>query len=216
MPQIFHPSMNAVARVSIFGGAFILTALLAVAYEVVRSPYITGQGVIYEQPVPFSHKHHVGDDGIDCRYCHTSVETSAVAGMPPTKTCLNCHSQLWAEAPVLEPVRESGRTQKPLVWTRVHDVPDFAYFDHSIHVHKGIGCATCHGQVDEMPLMWRNASLQMLWCLDCHRNPAQHVRPREEVFNLRWTPERDPQFDAGKLMKEYRVESRTDCSTCHR
>ena len=187
-----------------------------IIYSVFRSPYVTEAGVIREQPVPFSHKHHVGDIGIDCRYCHTSVETSAVAGIPPAKLCMNCHSQLWRDSPILEPVRSSHRTKKPLQWTRVHDLPDFVYFDHSIHVAKGIGCSTCHGKVNNMPLMWREATLQMTWCLDCHRDPAKHVRPREEVFNMNWQSKDDPDFDAAKLMTEYHVKSKTNCSVCHR
>jgi hypothetical protein len=216
MPQIFHPSMNTVARVSIFGALFFVAAVFGIVFTVVRSPYVTEVGVVREQPVPFSHKHHVGAIGIDCRYCHTSVETSAVAGMPPTQTCMNCHSQLWRESPMLQPVRVSYQTDKPLKWTRVYDLPDFAYFDHSIHLHKGIGCSTCHGQVDEMPLMWRETSLQMQWCLDCHRNPSRFVRPREEVFNMDWRPEDDPGFDAARLITDYHIQSKTNCSICHR
>ena len=216
MPQIFHPSMNTVARVSVFGAAGFVVLLMWIGFTLARSPYVTEVGVVREQPVPFSHKHHVGDAGIDCRYCHTSVEESAVAGIPPTETCMNCHSQLWKDAPLLEPVRESYRTGKPLEWTRVHDLPDFAYFNHSIHIAKGIGCSTCHGQVDDMPLMWKAASLHMEWCLDCHRAPEKHIRPRNEVFNMDWKPADDPDFDAARLMREYHVKSKTNCSVCHR
>jgi len=216
MPQVFHPSMNTISRASIFGAAAILAALGAVVYAIARSPYITEAGVVREQPVPFSHQHHVGEAGIDCRYCHTSVEDSPSAGMPPTKACLNCHSQLWRDSPLLAPVHESFEKNLPLAWTRVHDLPDFAYFDHSIHLHKGIGCSTCHGRVDEMPLMWREATLQMQWCLDCHRNPQPHIRPRDKLFDLDWTPAGDPDFDAAKLMIDYHVQSKADCSTCHR
>lgn len=153
MPQIFHPSMNTVARVSIFGAVFILVAVVGLIWVVVRSPYVTEAGVVREQPVPFSHKHHVGDVGLDCRYCHTSVENSSFAGIPPTETCLDCHSQLFADSAMLAPVRQSYRDNTPLRWTRVHDLPDFVYFDHSFHLQKGIGCVTCHGHVEEMPLM---------------------------------------------------------------
>lgn len=215
MPQIFHRSMNTVARVSIFGAVFFLAAAVWIIYTVVRSPYVTKAGVVREQPVPFSHKHHVGDIGIDCRYCHSSVETSSMAGIPPTKTCMNCHSQLWTESPMLQPVRDSMANGTPLVWTRVHDVPDFVYFDHSIHIHKGIGCSTCHGQVDNMPLMWREASLQMIWCLDCHREPEKFIRPRDKIFDMDWRPEEDPDFDAAQLMIDYHVKSKTNCSVCH-
>ena len=216
MPQIFHPSMNTVARVSVFGALGFVVLLMWVGYTLARSPYVTEVGVVREQPVPFSHKHHVGDAGIDCRYCHTSVEESAVAGIPPTETCMNCHSQLWKDAPLLEPVRESYRTGKPLEWTRVHDLPDFAYFNHSIHIAKGIGCSTCHGQVDDMPLMWRESTLQMKWCLDCHRNPEPHIRPPGEIYNMNWKPEDDPDFDAAEQMIALHVKSKTNCSVCHR
>jgi hypothetical protein len=216
MSQLFHPSTNTLARVLIYGGALFVGGLLWTLYTLDRSPYVTEEGVDREQPVPFSHAHHVGDVGIDCRYCHTSVEESPFAGIPPTRTCINCHSQLWADSPLLEPVRESFRTGEPLRWTRVNDLPDYAYFDHSIHIHKGVGCVTCHGPVDQMPLMWKGESLQMEWCLDCHRNPEDYLRPREEVFNPRWTPE-EPQEELGARLKElYDVRPRTDCSTCHR
>jgi Cytochrome c7 and related cytochrome c len=172
-----------------------------------------------EQPIQFSHAHHVGGVGIDCRYCHTSVEESAFANIPPTKTCMNCHSQIWTNAPILEPVRASFRDNTRLTWTRVNDLPDFVYFNHSIHVRKGVGCATCHGRVDKMPLMYQDAPLTMMWCLDCHRNPAKYVRPRDQVYNMAWErPSGDP--DLGKrLVEEYkigRVEQLTSCSTCHR
>ena len=216
MPQIFHPSFNTISRVTIFGAIFFLAAAVWGTYEFVRSPYVTDVGVVREQPVPFSHRHHVGDIGIDCRYCHTSVEDGAIAGIPPTQTCMNCHSQLWKDSPLLEPVRQSYRTDKPLQWTRVNDLPDFAYFNHSIHVKKGIGCQSCHGQVDNMPLMWRAHTLQMQWCLDCHRNPENFIRPPDEVFNMKWKPEDTPDFDAEKLIEVLDVKSKTNCSTCHR
>jgi hypothetical protein len=186
--QIFHASTNTIAKLSIFGGLFIAVGLLFLILGVQRSSYVTQAGVAREQPVQFSHQHHVGGIGIDCRYCHTSVETAASAGIPPTKTCMNCHSQIWLSSPYLEPVRESWKTNKPLKWNRVHDLPDFAYFDHSIHVAKGVGCSTCHGRVDRMPLMWQNASLQMEWCLECHRNPEKFIRPKSEIFNMDWPP----------------------------
>src|SRR3954465_3931618 len=186
MPQIFHHSTNFLARLSIFGAIFILLAVLWVVATINRSSWNTGAFTEREQPVQFSHKHHAGDDGIDCRYCHTSVETSASAGLPPTQTCMNCHSQIWADSPYLEPVRESWRTGRPIQWTRVHDLPDYAYFNHSIHVAKGVGCSPCHGRIDEMPLVYQASSLQMEWCLQCHRNPEKFVRPKEEVFNMKW------------------------------
>jgi len=155
MAQIFHRSTNTISRVSVFGGIGIIAVLVTTLAAINRSSYVTEVGVARSQPVQFSHKHHVSDDGIDCRYCHTSVEESSFAGIPSTKICMNCHTQIWAESPILAPVRESFRTGKSLEWTRVNNLPGFVYFDHSIHVHKGVGCATCHGRVDQMPLMWR-------------------------------------------------------------
>ncbi len=216
MSQIFHHSTNTLSKLSIFGALFLAGGALWVTVEINRSSYVTQAGVAREQPVPFSHAHHVGGMGIDCRYCHTTVETTAVAGVPPTRTCMNCHSQIWADSPTLEPVRESFRSGRSLTWTRVHDLPDFAYFDHSAHVNKGVGCGTCHGRVDQMPLMWQHASLQMEWCLDCHRRPAMYLRPKEHVFNVAWQPPADQWEQGQRLMKEYGVHPRTSCSTCHR
>ena len=216
MPQIFHRSFNTISKVSIFGAVFILAGLgwaLAVFY---RSDYATGAHVAYVQPVPFSHKHHVAELGIDCRYCHTSVEDSAFAGMPSTKTCMNCHQEIWAGSPVLEPVRQSYRTGESIAWQRVHNLPGFVYFDHSIHVRKGIGCVSCHGRVDEMPLLYQDKTLLMEWCLECHRNPGEYVRPRREVFSMTWRPSDDQKTLAADLIKQYGVRSLTSCSTCHR
>jgi hypothetical protein len=216
MPQVFHPAFNTISRVSIFGALFILAGIVWLAGVYVRSPYATGAGVILEQPIPFSHQHHVGDCGIDCRYCHTSVEKSSFAGIPPTETCMNCHSELWRDSPMLAPVRESFRTGQPLEWRRVHDLPDFAYFDHSIHVHKGIACVTCHGQVDQMPLLWREATLHMEWCLECHRDPARYVSPREDVFSTAAATAEMSAEKRRELAHEYALKTKTDCSTCHR
>jgi len=182
MPQIFHPSMNTVSRATIFGAMFILALLGWLILTVAHSPYLTAVGVIKPQPVPFSHQHHVAQCGIDCRYCHTSVEDSTFAGIPPTQTCMNCHSQIWNDSPMLEPVRASFRDDRPLVWNRVHDLPDFAYFDHSIHIKRGVACTTCHGELAEMPLTWKSATLYMEWCLECHRNPAPSMGRPEQVF----------------------------------
>ncbi len=232
MAQIFHRSTNTISRLSIYGAVFVLAGLAWTAAEVQRSPYLTTQGVAPEQPVPFSHQHHVAGVGIDCRYCHTSVETSAFAGLPPTKTCMNCHSQIWNDSPMLEPVRASFRNDRSLVWTRVHDLPDFAYFDHSIHVAKGVGCSTCHGRVDQMPLMYQAQSLQMEWCLECHRAPEKFLRPQSEIFNMRYQPptlespvtiqgeDFTSQEELGRFLVKQnhlrRVEGLTSCSTCHR
>jgi hypothetical protein len=219
MSQIFHRHTNIYSRLSILAVVAVVAILGGVVAMLHLSGYNTNQGLFVEQPIQFSHAHHVGGEGIDCRYCHTSVEESAFANIPPTKTCMNCHSQIWTNAPILEPVRASFRDNTPLHWTRVHDLPDFVYFNHSIHVRKGVGCATCHGRVDKMPLMYQEASLQMNWCVNCHRNPAQYVRPREEVYNMAWErPANDP--DLGKrLVQEYKIASvdqLTSCSTCHR
>ncbi|WP_240761375.1 cytochrome c3 family protein [Nitrosococcus wardiae] len=169
-----------------------------------------------EQPVPFSHEHHVQDDGIDCRYCHTSVEKSSFAGMPSTEICMTCHSQIFTEAPVLAPVRASFQERKPLRWKRIHDLPDFVYFNHSIHIHKGIGCVSCHGPVNKMPLTWRAKPLTMEWCLGCHREPERFVRPRKYVFDMDWKPREDQRVLGKRLVEKYNIQSKTDCSTCHR
>ncbi len=219
MAQIFRPTTNTLARLSIVAGGIIAVVLLLAVGGVVISPYMTGVGVARRQPVPFSHKHHVADDGIDCRYCHTSVEESAFAGIPPTKTCMNCHTQIWADSAVLEPVRESWRTGRSLEWIRVHRLADFVYFNHSIHVNKGVGCVTCHGRVDQMPLTWKAYSLYMEWCLECHRAPQRFVRPREYVFSMEYQPPEDQIALGRKLVKEYKIQSPaylTSCSTCHR
>jgi hypothetical protein len=216
MSQIFHQSTNTISKVSIFGALFGVVGLLALMYEVAASPYVTQAGVARDQPVPFSHQHHVGGLGLDCRYCHTAVETSAVAGVPPTKTCVNCHSQIWGDSPTLEPVRESFRSDKSINWTRVHDLPDFVYFNHSAHVNQGVGCSTCHGRVDRMPLVYQQASLQMEWCLECHRNPERYVRPKAEVFNPAWEAPRDQLEQGRELVRQYGLKPRTSCSTCHR
>ncbi len=181
-----------------------------------RSDVVTAANTVRDQPVQFSHQHHVGGIGIDCRYCHTSVEVSSTAGIPPTKTCINCHSQIWSTSPYLEPVRSSFRDDQPLKWLRVHDTPDFVYFNHSIHVKKGVGCETCHGRVDQMPLMRQQNSLQMEWCLNCHRNPEQFVRPRSEVFTMGYVPAVDQRELGPQLVAEYRIQSLTNCSVCHR
>ena len=193
-----------------------MASLILLAMALGRSSYVTGAHEYVQQPIQFSHLHHVLDDGIDCKYCHTSVETSPFAGIPPTKTCMNCHSQIFSTEPILEPVRASFRDNKPLSWIRVHDLPDFVYFNHSIHVKKGVGCESCHGRVDQMPLMQQERSLQMAWCLDCHRAPEKFVRPRSEITTMGYEPA-EPQSTLGpKLVKEYGIQTRTTCSTCHR
>ena len=217
--QIFHRSTNTIAKVSIFGSIFFLGLFAWVYSELLRSSYVTGQGVVKKQPVPFSHQHHVAGLGIDCRYCHTSVERSAFAGIPPTETCMNCHRQIWTNAELLEPIRASFRDNVPVQWTRINDLPDYVYFNHSVHIAKGMGCVTCHGPVNQMQLTFQHATLQMEWCVSCHRDPAKNVRPRDEVFNIDWQPPADPgeaQALQARLAKQYGLKSLTSCSTCHR
>jgi hypothetical protein len=186
MAQVFDRSSNALARASLVLTGLIVIALGVALNSLQRSPWVTRQGQRPDQPVPFSHKHHVEGLGLQCQYCHTSVEKSSYAGIPPTKTCINCHSQIWTNAELLKPVRESWATGESIQWIRVHDLPDYVYFNHEIHVNKGIGCASCHGRVDEMPLMYQQNTLQMEWCLNCHRNPGVNLRPTSEIYNMAW------------------------------
>jgi hypothetical protein len=216
MAQIFRPSTNAFARGSIVAGLAVVAALGAALFAFARSPFVSNANVTVEQPVMFTHKHHVAGMGLDCRYCHTSVETSAFAGIPPTETCMSCHSQIWADAPILEPVRESFRSGKSLEWTRVHDLPGFVFFNHSIHVAKGMSCAVCHGRVDQMPLIYQKNTLFMEWCLDCHRAPEKYIRPKDQVFNMEYQPSEPQSVIGARLVAEYKVRKLTDCSVCHR
>lgn len=220
MAQIFHRGANNIAKASI-AVVIVLAGVAGYSYTVIaRSSYLTNRYLERQQPVQFSHKHHVGDDGIDCRYCHTSVETSASAGMPPTQTCMNCHSQIWSDSPYLEPVRASYRDNKPIEWERVHDLPEYAYFNHSIHIAKGVGCASCHGDIANMAAVYQENTLQMEWCLSCHRDPAPNIRPQSEIYNTSWnkdeiTPEQEKEVQE-KIKKLRSKEMLTSCSTCHR
>jgi hypothetical protein len=236
MAQIFNRNANTLARASLLGVVLLLSAVGAALMQLQRSPYVTRQHMALEQPVPFSHQHHVAGLGLDCRYCHTSVEESSFAGIPPTKTCMNCHVQMWTNADMLAPVRYSFRTGKSIQWTRVHDLPDFVYFNHSIHVAKGVGCYSCHGPVDEMPLMYQENSLQMEWCLNCHREPEKFLRPKDQVFNMKYEQPSSEhpvevevngqkktftsQIELGNALKSKydlrSVQDITSCSTCHR
>ncbi|MCS6874051.1 MAG: cytochrome c family protein [Pyrinomonadaceae bacterium] len=218
MAQVFHKSANTIAKASIALAVILAGLSFYVVTQLARSSYLTGTYLERQQPVQFSHKHHVGDDGIDCRYCHTTVETTASAGMPSTQTCMNCHSQIWADSPYLEIVRASYRENKPIEWERVHDLPEYVYFNHSIHVNKGIGCSSCHGDVANMPAVYQVNTLQMEWCLSCHRNPEEFVRPKEEIYNTAWVNNLTPE-EKKKLKEEYKIrpaEMLTSCSTCHR
>jgi hypothetical protein len=216
MAQIFHRSTNTIARVTIFGFVFIVLGLLTLAYLYTKSPYQTQVEVVREQPVEFSHEHHVNGLGIDCRYCHTSVETSAFAGLPPTHTCMSCHSQIWDDSPMLAPVRESLADAKPLPWTRVNDLPDFVYFHHGIHVQKGVGCVECHGRVDKMPLAWKGQPLTMEWCLECHNEPEKRLRLPEDIFDMSKPPL--PVEEGRKLVERNKIptDRLSNCSVCHR
>jgi hypothetical protein len=214
MPQIFHRSFNTLSLVSIYGAVFLLAGAGYALAVFVRSSYATNVGIAPQQLVPFSHQHHVNELGIDCRYCHTSVEDSHFAGIPPIKTCMNCHSQIWAGADMLAPVRDAYKAGKSIPWQRVHRLGDFCYFNHSIHVKKGIGCVTCHGQIDRMPLVRQEHTLLMEWCLDCHRQPEKHVRPREQVFSM--TYQRQGPDEGKELVKKYNIKSKTSCNACHR
>lgn len=220
--QLFPPAANTIARLSIVGGGLLAAVAVTVLSLLYRSSYVTEVTVPKDQPVQFSHERHVAGNGIDCRYCHISVETGAFAGIPPTETCMTCHSQIFNDAPYFEPVHESWKENKPLEWVRVNDLPDFVYFDHSIHINQGIGCSTCHGEVDKMPQTWKAETLRMGWCLQCHKAPEKFVRDIREddsaIFQMDWEPAED-QHELGKqLVKEYgiEVEQLTNCSICHR
>lgn len=212
--QVFHRSANVLSRFSIFGAAFLIAFVLWFLWQLNASPYATQVRDAKAQPVPFSHEHHVAGLGIDCRYCHTSVETSSYAGIPSTGTCMSCHKQIWTSAEMLEPVRASFRTGEPIVWQRVHRLPEFVQFNHSIHVQKGIGCVSCHGRVDQMPLTWQEKPLTMGWCLECHRAPEKFVRPRDKVFDLGWAAENQKELGP-QLVAEYGILEKTSCSICH-
>ncbi|MEW5422531.1 cytochrome c3 family protein [Amorphus sp. 3PC139-8] len=218
MPQIFSPKADGLARLTIWGVAIAVVVALGVTFLLMRSPYATAVGLVRDQPVPFSHKHHVGGLGLDCRYCHASVETSAFAGVPETEVCMTCHSQLWTDADVLEPVRESWATGAPIRWQRVNSLPDYAYFDHSVHVAKGVPCEACHGRVDQMPLTRKAEPLTMSFCVDCHRDPAKRLRPKSAVFAMGWSTKKSRAELGHYLMKAngIQTETLTDCSTCHR
>ena len=232
MAQIFHRSTNLISRLSIYGAVIIVAVLAFALYDLALSSWYTQQHMKLQQPVPFSHRHHAGELGIDCRYCHSSVETSSFAGVPPTQTCMTCHSQIWTNAEILAPVRQSLAEGKPLVWSRLNDLPDYVYFNHSIHIAKGIGCTSCHGQIAEMPLTERAGTLYMSWCLDCHRAPEKNIRPKSEVFNPFYAPPSNThpvQFEGvyytdqaslgRRLTAEYKIQplkTLQSCSTCHR
>lgn len=216
--QIFRPGANTVARLVIVALAALPVLAVGFAYAIMRSPYITAQNVTRNQPVPFSHQHHAGGLGLDCRYCHTGVEKAAFAGLPPTETCMTCHSQLWTNAEILTPVRESLSRHEPIKWQRVHNLPDYVYFDHSVHIAKGVGCTTCHGKVATMPLMRQSKPMTMEWCLGCHRDPTAELRPLGAVFDQNWVAPADQAILGRKRLLERHIDTArlADCSICHR
>jgi len=216
--QIFQPRADTIARVVLVGLPVLTIVGLCLGYEVERSTYVTQQNITREQPIPFSHAHHSGQLGIDCRYCHTSVEQARFAGIPPTETCMTCHSEIWTNAQMLAPVRSSLVQDRPLRWRRVHNLPDYVYFDHSVHVANGVGCSTCHGRIDQMPLVRQAAPLTMSWCLECHNNPEPHLRARDSIFDMGWKAPPDQADKGHQLLQEYHIDTAhlSDCSVCHR
>lgn len=219
MARVFHPRTNTIAKAGVLAVFLTIGGVIWAASEIQRSSWTSDAGVVRDQPVPFSHQHHVSGLGLDCRYCHTSVSDSSFAGLPPTKTCMTCHSKIWTNAPILEPVRESWRTGQPIPWQRVNNLPDYVYFNHAIHVQKGVGCTTCHGQVGDMPLMMQAGSLQMEWCLSCHRDPERYLRPREKVFDPNYHEPANQAELGHQLAEQYDLRSPQllqNCSLCHR
>ena len=204
--------LGPLSALAAIGGLVYVVLIVTLVF----GPESSGMGYAPEQPVPYSHALHVGEMGLDCRYCHNTVETGAQASLPPAGTCMNCHKSVKPDSPLLEPVRRSFETGEPLPWRRVHDLPDFVYFDHSAHLNAGVGCVSCHGRVDRMEVVSQAEKLTMQWCLDCHREPDEHLRPREQVTNLAWRPEGDPAELGKRLHVEYDVTPSTDCATCHR
>ncbi len=216
--QLFRPSANVFARAILMTAAIFPFAAIGVTYGIMSSAYVTGQDVVRTQPIPFSHKHHFAELGIHCLYCHTNVEKSPYAGLPATHVCMSCHSQIWTNAAMLAPVRESLASNRPIRWNRVHVLPAYVYFDHSVHVAKGVGCSTCHGHIDAMALTSQAAPLTMGWCVDCHSNPAPYLRPRDQIFNMAWEPPAGRGRAGSQLLKANRIDPNRliECSTCHR
>jgi hypothetical protein len=214
---LFRPAHTTLLRVLLAGIVIFFGAGATVVFAYYHSSWWHAVGIRRDQPVLFSHRHHAGELGIDCRYCHATVETSAFAGMPSTHTCLTCHSQVFTDTRMLQPVMASAARDEPLHWTRVNALPDHVYFDHSVHVAKGVGCTTCHGEIGRMPLTAKGEPLTMRWCLDCHRDPAPQLRPRAEIFAPIWTPPSDQAERGRQLAAQLQVHTTplTSCSTCH-
>lgn len=221
MPQIFTASADTWLRAGVLGAALGMVGVGLLLGGFVNSGYLTRQAWTVSQPVPFSHKHHVGELGLDCRYCHTGVETSANAGFPPTSTCMTCHSQIWTGAAMLAPVRASLATGRPLAWNRVAEIPDYVFFNHAIHVNRGVPCSECHGRIDQMPLTYRAHAFKMRFCLDCHRDPAPHLRPPDQVTRMDWlswdSDPRNRNYGVTRMHALHIQPSKiTNCETCHR
>ncbi len=219
MGQIFPRNANRLAWLSVFAGLLLVAELVLILAVYFRSNYFRQINVAIEQPVAFSHQLHNGVLGIDCRYCHVSVNQSYFANIPATETCMTCHSQIKTYSPKIAPVIQSYATGQPILWNKVHRVPDFVYFNHSIHVNKGVGCSTCHGQVNEMPVVWQQQAMYMGWCLNCHRNPEQYVRPRDEVYNMEYVAPANQAALGRQLVAEYGImpaDQLTNCWVCHR
>ena len=215
MPALFPKWSDTALRI---GGAALACGVLGLAVGpmiYMRTPYVTGQYFAADQPVQFDHRHHVQDDGIDCRYCHDTVEKGPLAGVPSTELCMGCHSQVWNDSPMLEPLRRSYYSGRPIPWNRVHQLPDFVYFNHSIHLSKGVGCVSCHGRVDRMALAFQEAPLTMGWCLGCHRHPEGQLRPRAALTDMEWRTD-DADALGARLAAEYQVRRLTHCTACHR
>lgn len=218
MAQVFGKSADTWLRTIALVVAVIACATLVGGWMALHSPWVTEVGQVPPQPVPFSHRHHAGELQIDCRYCHYTVETEDVAGWPTSELCMTCHSQLWTEADMLEPLRTSFTTGAPLRWSRIVDLPEFVYFDHGVHVSNGVGCASCHGRVDTMAMTYQAKALTMSFCLDCHRDPAPHLRPRDAVTDMAWMPPENQDVIGRTFMKARGIhpDRLTDCYTCHR
>ena len=219
MAQLFRPGADALLRLVLLTGVGLVAGVPVVIAGIVRSNYVTGVGIAPDQPVPFSHKHHSGELAIDCRYCHTTVETQASAGIPPTYTCMTCHSQIWTGSDMLKPVRDSYSQDKPLEWVRLNRLPSYVYYNHSVHVTKGIGCSTCHGAVTDMQLTYRANAFEMQFCLNCHREPERWVRPKEQVWQMDWTPPANQAQLGKELVAQYHIQGGnrlTECGICHR
>ncbi|MDE0099724.1 MAG: cytochrome c3 family protein [Truepera sp.] len=217
MPQYFPPIANALAKWTVIGG-LIFTILLITTLTVFARTTNNRVRVPVAQPIGFQHSLHAGELGLDCRYCHTSVEVSATASVPSTETCMTCHSQIRVGAPALQPVVASWEGEIPIRWNRVHDLADFVFFNHSAHINNGVGCSSCHGRVDEMDGIWKAKPMTMGWCLDCHRNPERFVRPRSEVFNMAYEPPANQRELGTELVETYHIDTDKlpQCSTCHR